>query len=171
MRCVRLPPIERKSAQTISIGPITDPAGHAADIARIHNVAYANDAAFRPYSADEIAKVIRDDQLWIAYDSSRVVGYCRIEVESDLVWIEDIAVEPSNQSRGIGSTLLRHALEDCNVGVSRPAGLNVSSKNPSAICVYSRLGFTKNKEMKRFAAARSIVRNSHGFRGHAVSPR
>ncbi len=158
MRCTQAAQLDGEAPQSISITRAAAPVNHAADVALIHNSAYATDVSLRPYTAHEMANTMEDDQVWIALKGSHIVGYCRVEIERDLVWIEDVAVAPSEQNRGIGRMLLKRALGDSGVGTSKPAGLNVSSNNPAAISVYTRLGFVRRREQRRLTAPRSALR-------------
>lgn len=158
MRCTQVAHLDGKSPPSISISRVVNPKSHAADVALIHNSAYASDVSLRPYTADEMAKTMEDNQVWIALTGSRMVGYCRVEIEANLVWIEDVAVAPGEQNRGIGRMLLERALGDSGGGAAMPAGLNVSSKNPAAISVYTRLGFVRRREQRRLAVPRSALR-------------
>ncbi|MGW1979456.1 GNAT family N-acetyltransferase [Streptomyces sp. NPDC001889] len=58
----------------------------------------------------------------------------------DYLWL--IAVDPAHQGRGLGTALLRPALDRCD-RTSRPAYLEASS--PSSRRLYSRLGFSTDE--------------------------
>src|SRR5207253_954845 len=88
-----------------------------------------------------------------------MVGYCRLELESDRVWLDEIAIDPALQGRGIGPALAFHALTRYR-DVSRPsAGLNVSSANPNALKVYRALGFKEVRRTHRLTAHREAARD------------
>ena len=131
------------------------PADPLADIARIHNEAYRNDAAFRSFTTAEMAHELRGYELWIARDDARVLGFCQIEREAALIWLESVAVDPNFQRSGLGTALLYRVMQNAQLSNNHPAALNVSSKNPRAIAVYERLGFVKHQETQRFSAPRS----------------
>ena len=58
------------------VGPI------AGAIARVHNFAYAGEAAFRTNDGDEMTRVLRDAELWVARERDDVVGFCVAEPEA-----------------------------------------------------------------------------------------
>ena len=77
--------------RNISFERIDDVAPVAGAIARIHNVAYASDAAFRAHDGDEMATVLRDAELWVAREHDDIVGFCVAEPEAAGVSIESLA--------------------------------------------------------------------------------
>lgn len=136
----------------LSLERVANPPAYAHDIARIHNAAFASDVAFRPYTAAEMAPLLSENVLWVARNDSRIVGFCRLESEPDLTWLEVLAIDPEHQGQGLGAALAYCALRATGVGQDRPAGLNVSSANLAALSVYKRLGFEPSGEMCRFGA-------------------
>ena len=155
MRCSRLLPVAAYPLSSPVLERVAPPESYAADIARIHNEAYRNDAAFRSFTTEEMAHELRGYELWIARDDARVLGFCQIEREAALIWLESVAVDPNFQRSGLGTALLYRVMQNAQLSNNHPAALNVSSKNPRAIAVYERLGFVKHQETQRFSAPRS----------------
>lgn len=58
-----------------------------------------------PMTADYDAAV-RDSQVWVAAENDEVVGLLVLVARSDHLLLENIAVVPSAQGRGIGARLL-----------------------------------------------------------------
>lgn len=133
------------------VGPI------AGAIARVHNFAYAGEAAFRTNDGDEMTRVLRDAELWVARERDDVVGFCVAEPEAADVWIESLAIDPARQGQGIGAALLRHVLIAWQVGFGRPASLQVSSLQRTARRAYARLGFVETGRRIRFSARRREI--------------
>jgi ribosomal-protein-alanine N-acetyltransferase len=88
----------------------------------------------------------------LALDGSRVVGYimCRIEYGLSMTkrfglakkgHIISIAVLEEYRSRGIGSKLIKEALEEIRKGSGKECYLEVRTTNRGAIELYERLGF------------------------------
>jgi ribosomal protein S18 acetylase RimI-like enzyme len=136
---------------------VPQPASLAADVARIHNAAYRQDVAFRIFTREEMAAELSGEQLFAVRDREQIIAFCQISLEPAVVWIESLAVDPAYQGRGIGKALAAQALQYFGGGGDRLAGLNVSSTNSSAKAVYSRLGFTLRRELRRFKAARGEI--------------
>jgi ribosomal protein S18 acetylase RimI-like enzyme len=80
------------------------------------------------------------DELWVAADSDRLLGFLAIEhsVNLDAAVLEKLYVEPTEQNRGVGSALLDKAK------ALRPDGLHlwVFQRNTGAIRFYERHGFS-----------------------------
>jgi GNAT superfamily N-acetyltransferase len=89
----------------------------------------------------EIASHIREhEELWLAEEDGRLLGFLAIEASRKLggaAVLEKIYVEPTEQSRGVGTALLEKAKE------LRPDGLFlwVFQRNMSARRLYERHGF------------------------------
>jgi mycothiol synthase len=170
MRCeclVQLAP--RASTEGVAFEQVSNNARYAGDVARIHNAAYAADVSFRPVSPEEMKAVLDRDDLWIARADEGVIGFCHLQPEADIVWLESIAIAPASHNRGLGSELAYRALLSNNVRADHPALLNVSSKNDAAIAVYRRLGFVPRHETLRFSASRGQVLTSLARRVTATS--
>ena len=81
------------------------------------------------------------DELPIAIveEDGRSVGYLRVVHKDEYDFIDEIAVLPEAQGRGIGSQLLRDVLQSAHErGI--PVRLSVFASNP-ARALYTRLGF------------------------------
>jgi ribosomal protein S18 acetylase RimI-like enzyme len=61
-----------------------------------------------PMTADYDA-AIRDGQTWVAVEHDEVVGLLVLEAQPDHLLLENIAVLPASQGRGIGARLLAAA--------------------------------------------------------------
>jgi ribosomal protein S18 acetylase RimI-like enzyme len=155
MKCVEpLEPAHTLAAARATIERLGDAASHAAEVARIHNVAFATDAASRLYSPEEMMQVLAESELWIASEDGQVSGFCLIEPEQNSMWIESAAVDPARQGRGLGQALVYRVLTAHDVSTEHPCWLNVSSRNAAALRIYRRLGFRPQHETRRFSATR-----------------
>ncbi len=155
MKCVEpLQPARTLAAARATIERIIEPTACAAEVARIHNAAYASDAAFRRYSPEEMAQLLAESEVWLASEDGQVSGFCLTESEQNSMWIESAAVDPARQGRGLGQVLVYHVLTAHDVSVEHPCWLNVSGHNPAALKIYRRLGFRPQHETCRFSATR-----------------
>ena len=68
------------------------------------------------------------------------VGMVQLIVENDAVEIGEIQIDPSHQSRGLGTRVLLDVLAEAR-GRGRCVRLSVGLKNERAIRLYERLGF------------------------------
>jgi ribosomal protein S18 acetylase RimI-like enzyme len=155
MKCVEpLQPARTLAAARATIERVADVTACAAEVARIHNAAYASDAAFRLYSPEEMAQLLSGSEVWIASEDGQTSGFCLTEPERNSTWIESVAVDPARQSRGLGQVLVYRVLSSHAVSVEHPCWLNVSSRNAPALKIYRRLGFRPQYETCRFSATR-----------------
>jgi len=85
----------------------------------------------------------------VAEVEDRIVGASHQFVlpESEVGWVGDLGVRPESQGRGIGRSLLRHALADLSRRGFRLAQLNVDSQNETgAVALYRSVGMTVFRE-------------------------
>ncbi|MFK0165870.1 GNAT family N-acetyltransferase [Rhizobium sp. NPDC090279] len=153
MRCSSLSAQAPALSDGIVVERSATPLYLATDVARLHNAAFASDVAFRSYSVAEMEQILAEkgQVLWVVRDRYRILGYCRMECEPGLIWLEQIAIDPNHQSRGLGMALAYGALQAAGVDRGRPAGLNVSSVNGTARSMYQKLGFAIRREVRRYS--------------------
>jgi ribosomal protein S18 acetylase RimI-like enzyme len=155
MKCVEpLEPARTLAAARATIELVGDTTSHAAEVARIHNAAFASDTASRRYSPEEMMQVLNGGELWIASEDGQISGFCLAEPEQNSMWIESVAVEPARQGRGLGQALVYRVITAHDVSTEHPCWLNVSSRNAAALKIYRRLGFRPQHENCRFSATR-----------------
>jgi len=81
------------------------------------------------------------DLAFVAEKDGSVVGYVMGETSNDMAWIQDIAVAPEEQGKGIGNKLLRKQLEALKKHKPKTIIVEVHWKNASAIPFYYQNGF------------------------------
>jgi len=84
-----------------------------------------------PMAADFDALIASGD-VWVATDQGRVVGVLVLRLQGPALLLESVAVDPSDQGRGIGRLLIGHAEQ-----VARDAGLG-------AVELYTNAHMTEN---------------------------
>lgn len=93
-----------------------------------------------PMDADYEA-IVEDGRAWVAEDGGAIAGLLVLEVCEDHVLIENVAVDPALQGRGVGRALLafaeRRALE---LGLSE-LRLYTHEKMTENQALYARLGY------------------------------
>ena len=90
-----------------------------------------------------------DPACWfLAEEEGSLAGVCLTWKEG---WIKDIAVVESARGRGLGETLLRHALARLYARGVRRVGLKVDSANPTgAVRLYERVGMSTVKRHRHY---------------------
>ena len=80
----------------------------------------------------------------VVEDNSEVVAYAGLcAYPPDDAYVQTIAVPPSHQGRGIGTTLLVRLIDEAHRRACRRLDLEVRADNASAIALYERHGFTR----------------------------
>ncbi len=94
----------------------------------------------RPMQAD-YARAVVEHRIDLLVDGGDLVGLIETDLRSGHLWIENIAVHPDRQGRGLGTQLIAHA-----VGLARAAGrrelqLLTNAAFLANVRLYERLGF------------------------------
>ena len=93
-----------------------------------------------PMLAD-YAIAVREHEVWVLDADSEVVGVLELIQKPDQLWIENVAVSPAWQGRGLGRRLLRHADDEARRrGVGR-LGLLTNERYLDNIAMYERYGY------------------------------
>ena len=73
----------------------------------------------------------------------RVVGYVttRLSATSRIGWVPNLAVDPAHQGKGLGRTLLEHAIEFFREQGMEVAKIETLEQNPVGQNLYPSLGF------------------------------
>ncbi|RYY75149.1 MAG: ribosomal-protein-alanine N-acetyltransferase [Gammaproteobacteria bacterium] len=88
-------------------------------------------------------------RCWLAETSQKLVGYVVITHAGGDAELLNIAVSPKFQRKGIGSTLLQHAVS-CVIGHADMLFLEVRISNRKAIELYSKEGFFELGNRKNY---------------------
>ncbi len=113
---------------------------------RIEKISFPN-----PYTIDFFTYYLSltPEGFLVAEQEGGVVGYMIAEVEGIDGLIVSIAVSPEHRNRGIGSLLMREALESlCNR--ARRINLQVSAENMVAITFYRKFSFREISRIKNY---------------------
>ncbi|HZN65073.1 MAG TPA: GNAT family N-acetyltransferase [Tepidisphaeraceae bacterium] len=106
------------------------------------------------WSTRKVAAIADDcgaqpDGVFVAEDhAGRVIGYVttRLNQASRMGWIPNLAVDPSQQGKGLGRALLLHAIEFFRKSGMQVAKIETLEQNPVGQKLYPALGF---KEVAR----------------------
>lgn len=82
-----------------------------------------------------------EDLAFVAEKDGSVVGYVMGETSNDMAWIQDIAVAPQQQGKGVGNKLLQKELEALTKRKPKTVIVEVHWKNAAAIPFYYQNGF------------------------------
>lgn len=91
----------------------------------------------------DYAGAVRAHEIWVLDDGGILVGVLELDPRSDHLWLENVAVLPVHQGRGLGRRLLHHA-----EAVARDRGLPeirllTNERYVANIAMYQRHGFVE----------------------------
>lgn len=87
--------------------------------------------------------VVRDHEVWVLEAAGEVVAVLELVAEPDRLWIENVAVAPGWQGRGLGRRLLRHAEDEARRRGLPALGLLTNERYVANIAMYERYGFVE----------------------------
>lgn len=122
-------------------------AGDAAAISRVVDAAYGHyaEAIGRtplPMLADH-ARAIREAEVWVLNDGGSVVGVIELIPREDHLWVENVAIHPAHQARGLGRRLLRHAEHEARRHGLGEIRLLTNERYAANIAMYRRYGYAE----------------------------
>lgn len=126
--------------ETWAIAPLASPADLDAVLA-IEHASFTNPWTREMYLAEL-------DNRGVSYcfvvrnGDGAVIGFCSFWRVLDELHINNLAVAPEQRSRGAGTALLQHVLDEGRRLGARRATLEVRRSNEPARRLYERLGFT-----------------------------
>lgn len=93
------------------------------------------------FNRDGFAEKVEDDEVWVAEDGGRTVGYASLDPST--YEIDSVYVAPEAAGRGIGRALMEHILEVARDHRLENVWLDASV---NAIPFYERMGFVVTGE-------------------------
>jgi GNAT superfamily N-acetyltransferase len=84
---------------------------------------------------------IRAKDVWVLDLGGRILGVIELERRADHVWIDNVAIEPSWQGRGLGRRLLRHAEDEARRLELAELRLLTNERYVDNIAMYNRYGY------------------------------
>ena len=91
-------------------------------------------------------RAVREHRIDMAFEGATPVGLVEMVERPDDVLIENVAVDPSHQGRGVGKALLGHA-EAVAVGRRTPVlRLYTNARFADNLAFYARRGFAVERE-------------------------
>ena len=94
----------------------------------------------RPMQAD-YARAVLEHRIDLLVEGGALVALIETDMRSDHLWIENIAVHPDHQGRGIGTRLVAHAARLARAEGRRELQLLTNAAFLANVRLYERLGF------------------------------
>lgn len=121
-----------------------------ADVAQVMLIERSSNPS--PWSEASMKSELDNDQAtyFVAERAGCVVGFCGYWCVIDEAHITNVAVHDQERRLGIGTMLVRHALDRAYEAGMRCATLEVRASNGAAISLYLSLGFVKAATRKNY---------------------
>ncbi|TPI60432.1 GNAT family N-acetyltransferase [Mesorhizobium sp. B3-1-3] len=91
-------------------------------------------------------KAVREHRFELAIENGRIIGLIETIARDDHIWIENVAVAPEAQGRGIGRKLLDSAERKAVEAGLRELRLLTNSAFVTNVSLYKRLGYAIDRE-------------------------
>lgn len=88
--------------------------------------------------------------IWILEEQTLVIGYICTWFIQDEGQIVNVAVLPEYRRQGVGSTLVRHVLQEAKRQGIQVLSLEVRSSNRAAFDLYAKFGFQQTAVRKQY---------------------
>ena len=113
-------------------------ASHIPALTELESVCFST-----PWTAEGFAEELDNPlaHFAVAEDDGQVLGYIGVQEICGEGYVADFAVFPAYRGRGIGTALLRHALDGAKARGCAFLSLEVRTGNDGAIRLYEALGF------------------------------
>ena len=98
----------------------------------------------RPMS-EEYGQVIRSRQVTVAESHGTIVGLIVLDIDDEGFLIDNVAVDPSHQGKGVGKALLEFAEAEARRAGFDSIHLYTHEKMTENIALYSRIGYVEDR--------------------------
>jgi len=88
--------------------------------------------------------LIRDGEVWVLAEGGEVLGVLVIRPAEDHLFVDNVAVAPGHQGRGLGRELVAFAEEQATAYGLSEVRLYTNEKMHENLAVYARLGFEES---------------------------
>jgi ribosomal protein S18 acetylase RimI-like enzyme len=95
-----------------------------------------------PMTADYPA-LIEAGEVWVANDGNELVGVLVIRASGDALLLENVAVQPGDQRRGIGRALIAFAEQEARRRGLAKVSLYTHERMSENLAFYPRLGYVE----------------------------
>jgi GNAT superfamily N-acetyltransferase len=84
---------------------------------------------------------VRDHDVWVLEAGAHMVGILELIPREDHLWIDNVAIAPEWQGRGLGRRLLAHAEDEARRRGYHEIGLLTNERYVANIAMYTRYGY------------------------------
>tara|TARA_B100000780_G_scaffold59085_1_gene37701 strand:- start:1010 stop:1435 length:426 start_codon:yes stop_codon:yes gene_type:complete len=103
---------------------------------------------FRYFDKRKISIVLGHISAFVLMEVDKVIGYCHLEKENDLIWL-GIAIIEKKIGMGFGNILIKHLIKEAEEKQIKEINLSVDKDNIKAISLYEKFGFKFKSETRK----------------------
>jgi ribosomal protein S18 acetylase RimI-like enzyme len=92
---------------------------------------------------DDYTEVVRNQRVTVAERDGEIVGLIVLGVDAEGFVVDNVAVDPSHQGRGVGRTLLEHAEDAARRAGFDSVYLYTHERMTENLALYSRVGYVE----------------------------
>tara|TARA_Y100000741_G_C18258613_1_gene559839 strand:- start:170 stop:589 length:420 start_codon:yes stop_codon:yes gene_type:complete len=100
---------------------------------------------FRYFDKRKLSIVLTHISTFVLIEYDKVIGYCHLEKENDLIWL-GVAIIEKKTGMGYGNILIKHLIQEAREKQIKDINLSVDKDNFKAISLYEKFGFKLKKE-------------------------
>ena len=89
----------------------------------------------------DFAAAIADHPVWVLTDGRAIVGVIELVGRADHLWVDNVAIDPAWQGRGLGRRLLAFADDEARRLGLPAVGLLTNERYAANIAMYERYGY------------------------------
>ena len=97
----------------------------------------------------DYAEAVALHEVWVLDERDRLSGVLELIAKPDVMWIENVAVAPDRQGRGLGRRLLAHAEAQARERGLTAMGLLTNERYVENIAIYQRHGYRETARAPR----------------------
>lgn len=131
--------------------PIDQPTIRPATLADVAAITALTEAAYRKYiphigrkpqpMTADYALIVKEHSVWLVEVEQHLAGVLVLHHEADTLLIYSVAINPSDQKRGLGRLLLGWAEQQAELAGYRSLRLYTNALMKENIALYTRLGY------------------------------
>lgn len=91
----------------------------------------------------DYAVAVREHDVWVLEAGGRLLGVLELELRDDHVWVENVAVAPAEQGRGLGRRLMQHAEAEARRQGRAETRLLTNERYVANIAMYTSYGYAE----------------------------
>jgi ribosomal protein S18 acetylase RimI-like enzyme len=107
---------------------------------------------------DDYADVIRDRNVTVAEDAGEIIGVVVTGPAEEGFLLDNVAVHPGHQGRGLGKALLDHAEAEAHDAGADSIYLYTHEQMTENQAIYTRLGYVEYERRAQHGFARVFMR-------------